>query len=239
MDIFYWRALHFPALLLRLFLAMAFGGMIGMERERRKKAAGFRTYMLVCIGAALTMMLGQYLDYTLCSGILPGIGEAAVKTDVSRFSAQVINGIGFLGAGTILVTKDQAVKGVTTAAALWSSACMGLVIGAGFYECAVIGFALILLCIKLLPPLEGFLLRRSRNINLYVELQSIEDIRPIISFLKADQILIYDIDLDQGNPEAGLYPSAVLSLRQRKPGVHTQLIRELFCSAPIRRIVEL
>lgn len=118
-------------------MALFFGGLIGMERGSRHKAAGFRTYMLVCLGAALTMLLGQYQSEMLDVYWIECANVTGMRTDVTRFSAQVINGIGFLGAGTIIVTGHQAVKGLTTAAALWASACMGLVIGAGYYECVV------------------------------------------------------------------------------------------------------
>lgn len=235
----YLNGFSFHAVLVRLFLAMCFGGMIGIEREQKKKFAGFRTYMLVCIGAALTLLLGQYLTCLIQSGLLGPVSDSSSKTDVTRFGAQVINGIGFLGAGTIIVTKNQEVKGATTAAALWASACMGLVIGAGYYSCAAISFLLIFLCIRILPPMESFLLRRSRNLNLYIEFEALEDVKSIILFLRKNQIAIIDIDLDRGKTEMDQFPSAVLALRQRHRGMHNQMIRELFTSAPIRRIVEL
>ena len=121
------REFSFLSILLRLLLAMLFGGVIGLERGRKRRAAGFRTYMLVCLGAALTMLLSQYL-HRMLNTVWSG---AALTIDVSRISAQVINGIGFLGAGTIIVTGRQQVKGLTTAAGLWASACMGIAIGAG------------------------------------------------------------------------------------------------------------
>lgn len=229
----------FHTVLLRLFLAMCFGGMIGIEREQKKKFAGFRTYMLVCIGAALTLLLGQYLTCLIQSGLLGLIADSSSKTDVTRFSAQVINGIGFLGAGTIIVTKNQEVKGATTAAALWASACMGLVIGAGYYSCAAISFVLIFLCIRILPLIESFLLRRSRNLNLYIEFEALEDVKAILLYLRKNQVAIIDIDLDRGKKETGQFPSAVLALRQKHRGMHSRMIRELFTSAPIRRIVEM
>ena len=146
----YLRELNLASVLLRLLLAMLFGGLIGMERGRKGRAAGFRTYMLVCLGAALTMLLSQYEYVMLETRWAPLAAEMGMRTDVARFGAQVINGIGFLGAGTIIVTGRQEVKGLTTAAGLWASACMGLAIGAGFYECVLLGFLLIFLSIRLL-----------------------------------------------------------------------------------------
>ena len=125
-TIAYLREFHFASVVLRLVLAMLLGGCIGLERERKRRPAGFRTYMLVCLGAALTVLLSLY-EYTLVTGPWSTLAaELGMKTDVSRFGAQVINGIGFLGAGTILVTGRQQVKGLTTAAGLWASACTGL-----------------------------------------------------------------------------------------------------------------
>ena len=102
-----WAYLHefnMASVTLRLVLAMVSGGMIGMERGRKRRAAGFRTYILVCLGAALTMLLSQY-EFTMLSTRWSALAEEiGLRTDISRFGAQVINGIGFLGAGTILVT---------------------------------------------------------------------------------------------------------------------------------------
>ncbi len=114
----YLRELHFASVVVRLALAMLLGGCIGLERGRKRRPAGFRTYMLVCLGAALTVLLSLY-EFTMVTGPWSDIcAEIGIKTDVSRFGAQVINGIGFLGAGTILVTGRQQVKGLTTAAGL-------------------------------------------------------------------------------------------------------------------------
>lgn len=235
----YLKSFNFTSIMLRLVLALVFGGLIGLERKQHHKAAGFRTYMLVCLGSALTMLLGQYQSFMMDSVWASASAEIGVRTDMTRFSAQVINGIGFLGAGTIIVTGNQEVKGLTTAAALWATACMGLVIGAGYYECVLVGFLLILLCLGALSPLETYCVQRSKNMNLYVEFETIDDVRDIIVFLKNNRVQIYDIDLDHGNKELNLYPSAVLALKQQKRGSHTQLIASLFSSAHIRRINEI
>ena len=161
------RQLNFASLLFRLALAMFFGGMIGMERQRKRRPAGFRTYMLVCLGATLAGIVSQYNFIMLSTTFLETAKEVGRTTDVSRIGAKVIGGIGFLGAGTVIVTGRQEVKGLTTAAGLWASACMGLAIGAGFYECVVLAFLLIFLCIRLLPPLENLMVERARNMNLY------------------------------------------------------------------------
>ena len=114
------------SILLRSGLALLFGGILGYDREKKGRPAGFRTYMVVCLGSALAMMTGIYLTNITGSG------------DSGRIAAQVISGIGFLGAGTILVTKQRQVKGLTTAAGLWAAACIGLAMGAGFYSGGII-----------------------------------------------------------------------------------------------------
>ena len=160
------RELNMCSVMLRLTLAMFFGGLIGLERGRKRRPAGFRTYMLVCLGAALTMLLSQYEYHMINTAWSALAEESGVRTDVARFGAQVINGIGFLGAGTIIVTGRQEVKGLTTAAGLWASACMGLAIGAGFYECVVLAFLLIFLSIRFLPYLENFIIENARIMNI-------------------------------------------------------------------------
>ena len=193
------RELNFPSLVLRLLLAMLCGGVIGMEREYRRRPAGFRTYMFVCIGAALAMPLGQY-GAALASGLY---ADKGLQADVSRIAAQVVNGVGFLGAGTILVTEHQQVKGVTTAAGLWASACMGLAIGAGYYECVLMGFIAILLCMKLFARLESRMLEHIRNRNLFVELDAMEHIGSVTSYLRGAGVTIYSVELHAAAESAG------------------------------------
>ena len=181
----YLRQLNIVSMMLRIILALLMGGLIGMERERKRRPAGFRTYMLVALGAALTVILSQYLDYMINNPWAEINASIGVKTDASRFGAQVINGVGFLGAGTIIVTGRQEVKGLTTAAGLWASACMGLAIGAGFYECMIVGFILIFLCMRILPLIENAVMAKARNMNIYVEMDSVENVGAIVSLIKS------------------------------------------------------
>ena len=234
----YLREFHMASVALRLGLALLFGGMIGLERGSRHKAAGFRTYMLVCLGATLTMLLGQYQVYMLETAWAQSVAFAAARTDMTRFSAQVINGIGFLGAGTIIVTGHQAVKGLTTAAALWASACMGLVIGAGYYECVLLCFFLMFVAMRLLDPLETYLVERSRNMNLYIAFASMDDVRTIAACLRENGVHIYEIDLERGKQEEYLYPSGVFSLRLESRQSHTRVIAALFALDQIKLIEE-
>lgn len=223
----YLREFHIESVLLRLVLAMAFGGAIGLERVRKRRPAGFRTYMLVCLGSALAMLLGQYEYYMLETSWAGIAQEINTKTDISRFGAQVINGIGFLGAGTVLVTGRQEVKGLTTAAGLWASACVGLAIGAGFYECVFLAFVLIFFSVRILPYIENYIIANARNISIYVEFQSLDDLGEIIGRIKAQEVMIYDVDIDRGRDENSRFPSAVFSLRLKKGISHARFLAEI------------
>lgn len=221
----YLREFNLLSITLRLVLPMLFGGMIGLERGRKRRAAGFRTYMLVCLGASLSMILGQYHHrlLTVLSGDARLLSEG-IRMDISRIGAQVISGIGFLGAGTIIVTGYQQVKGLTTAAGLWASACMGLAIGAGFYECVVLGVVLIFFCIRVLPTVESLIIEHSRNMNLYIEFRDIEDIGKIIECIKQQDVQIYDVEIDHGKESGARNPSAVFAVRTEKRVPHERIL---------------
>ena len=159
----------------RLVLAMAVGGLIGIERGKQGRAAGMRTHILVCIGAALTVMIGFYARESL------GI----TNSDPLRISAQVISGIGFLGVGTILIKGRFQITGLTTAACVWATATIGLALGAGFYAGALIAFAATFLTVTVLHKLEYKLGKSQRRYGMYVEISSDKHIRAVITYLEA------------------------------------------------------
>ncbi len=227
--------LSFVDVLLRLLAAAVCGGVIGIDRGRKRRAAGFRTHTLVCMGAALTIILSTYLTVMICSKW--NLDYNVYKTDISRFGAQVINGIGFIGAGTIIVTGRQQVKGMTTAAGLWASACMGLAIGAGFLEAALIGCACILLTIIVFSKLESFILSHSRNVNIYVEFEHTDDLSAIIEKIKAQDVRIFDIELTKAKGEA--YPNAIFSLQLPKKKSHTYVMTAIAEVDNVRTIEEI
>lgn len=234
-----WRDLTPQSLLLRLLLAMVIGGVIGMERGQKRRPAGFRTYMLVCLGATLTMILGQYQSRLQDFLDVAYNVQAASKTDVTRLSAQVINGIGFLGAGTIIITGRQEIKGLTTAACLWTSACMGLAIGAGFYECVFIGLILVFLCVRILPGLEGFLMENARNMCIYVEFKTLSNVRDVITFLKERNIHIYAVEIDPGSRDISRNPSGIFSIRLKRKQHHSQILADIAEDCDIRVVDEI
>lgn len=221
------REMTFASVVLRLVLAMFFGGVLGAERQTKRRPAGFRTYMLVCLGATLTMLLGQYEYTKLLTIWADHAAQVGTKIDVSRFGAQVINGIGFLGAGTIMVNGRKEVKGLTTAAGLWASACMGLAIGAGFYECVILGFVMIISVTRLLPRIESAVLERARNMNLYVEFRNLDHMGEIITAIKELDIQIYEVNIQKAREEKSKNPGAVFSLRLGGKQPHTRVISKL------------
>ena len=220
----YLRQLNMASLVFRLGIAMLSGGFLGMERERHRRPAGFRTYMMVCLGAALTTILSQYEFIMITTRWAELSSQIGIKTDVSRFGAQVINGIGFIGAGTVIVTGRQEVKGLTTAAGLWASACMGLAVGAGFYECVAIGFVLSFLSMKFFPILETAAIENSRNMNMYAEFVSVENVSEIIALIKSHGIQIYDVELNRGEKGTLQGPSATFYIRLPKQKPHIEII---------------
>lgn len=170
---------------IRLLLALICGGILGIERGRKKRPAGFRTYMLVCVGATLIMITNQYI-YTQYP-----------NTDPARMGAQVISGIGFLGAGTIIVTGKNRVKGLTTAAGLWASACIGLSIGIGFYSGAIIGCILIYFVMSALHRLDERMTSSAKIMNLYIEVSQMSDVGQFIRFAKEHDIKVRDVELSR------------------------------------------
>ena len=223
----YFRELNFVSVALRLLLSALIGFSLGLERGRKRRPAGCRTYMLVCMGATLTLLLSQY-EYIMVTTKWASIAsEIGLRTDVSRFGAQVINGVGFLGAGTILVTGRREVKGLTTAAGLWASACMGLAIGAGFFECVLLGAILIFISMRILPAVENLIIEQAPFLNIYVEFSSLDDIGCIIGHIKKQDVRILDVEIDHGRADGSGSPSAVFSLRLANRRLHAEMLVSL------------
>jgi len=157
----------------RILLAMIVGGLIGIERGKQGRAAGMRTHILVCLGAALTAMIGFYTNDVL-----------GLSTDPMRISAQVVSGIGFLGVGTILIKGRFQITGLTTAACVWATATIGLALGAGFYEGALLVFLATFLTVTVFHRLEYKLGKHQRRFGMYVEINSDKSIRKMIEHLE-------------------------------------------------------
>ncbi len=201
--------------LLRLALALLCGGILGIERGRKKRPAGFRTYMLVCMSSALVMMTNEYINNVYGTG------------DVARMGAQVINGIGFLGAGTIIFTGHNKVKGLTTAAGLWASACIGLAVGIGYYVGAIIGTGMIFTAMALLHNLDDFVIASSKALNLYIELEKTSDMRMLFKQLKNNNISITELEVKRAGVINDLGPALLVNLRLPKKQSNTEFLDTL------------
>ena len=208
------------AMLIRLAVAALCGGLVGIERGQKRRPAGFRTYMIVCMAASLTMIIGQFLWHKWSPMV-------SVKIDVARFGAQVINGIGFLGAGTIITTGHNRVKGLTTAAGLWTSACIGLAIGSGYYEGAIIGTFAIVLIMVVLHSFDRRMTNSTRTIILYVEFTKMSIIRSLVGFARENNIKVEDVEVEQPNNTMGAKMAAVVTLRLPHKESHLEFVEKV------------
>lgn len=180
--------------ILRIVLAALAGSLVGIERSVKGRAAGLRTHMLVCLGSAITAMIGVYLGQ-----------ELGIPSDATRISAQVMSGVGFLGAGTILLKKGNSrVTGLTTAAGLWATAAIGLAVGYGFYFVAFIAVIIVILTFSIVP-LEYLMTRKSQRIAVYLEINAVDGVQDLIKIL-ADE---FDAEEIQVTPARSNTPNHV------------------------------
>jgi putative Mg2+ transporter-C (MgtC) family protein len=216
-----WAILGDPWLitaLVRLCLAAVLGGVVGFERGRRRRAAGLRTYILVCIGAALVMITNQYI-----------IAESGTG-DPTRLGAQVISGIGFLGVGTIIVDRKQQVRGLTTAAGLWACACMGLAIGTGYYVGAIIAAIFIFFTITILNRFESFIINKSEHMEVCVEFIEDSDLVVFLQALSERRIRLENmenVNPDESTLNGGKGYTVILSLRLPKKSDHATFLQSV------------
>ena len=166
--------------IIRIALSVALGGLIGFERGVRNRPAGFRTHILVCVGACLAMLTNQYVYQ----------GTGGVGVDITRMGAQVISGIGFLGVGTIFMSGRNTVRGLTTAAGLWASGAIGLAAGIGFYPGAIIAGLIVLAVLGLFMVFENYMYRMARGIRLHIEFDSIDSEKTFSEYINSSGIVV-------------------------------------------------
>nr|WP_042396523.1 MULTISPECIES: MgtC/SapB family protein [Clostridium] len=212
----YLEDLNLVSIILRLTMAVIFGGIIGYGRERERRPAGLRTHILVSIGATLAMITNIYM----CK-IYNGY------TDPTRLGAQVISGIGFLGAGTIIVTGKNKVRGLTTAAGLWACACMGLAIGAGFYSGAIIGCLFISAVTVALANIDKKINRNSRNITLYILVNSTTAASRLLQDIQSKNVKISDIEISNNNVSSNDLIGILLGLKISREVCHYDFIESI------------
>lgn len=184
---------------IRIVLSVICGGIIGLERAKSNQAAGMRTHMLVCLGAAMVMLTGQYMFDKYNEG------------DPARMAAQVISGIGFLGAGSIIVEAPSKVKGLTTAAGLWAAACIGLSIGIGYYAGAVIATTAVYLIMTKFRSISHNFTSSDNILALYVEFNSMNIISEFCAVTENYGLHIGDMQLEKNN-ETGFF-GAILHVK--------------------------
>lgn len=212
------------SVLFRLFIAVMCGGVIGIEREHKRRPAGFRTHILICLGASMTTLTSQFLFY-----------DMNLYTDIGRLGAQVVAGIGFIGAGAIIVTKRRQVKGLTTAAGLWTCAIIGLAIGAGYYEAAIIATFIIVVAEIFFVKFEYWVLVNSRNLNIYVEYEDNEHLDNIIRLIKGYRIVIIDLEITKSGNNA----CAIFQLQLPKKISHDKIMTAISTAEGIVSVEEL
>lgn len=226
-DDFLWLSeISIGSILVRLILIIIFSGIIGIERASKRHEAGLRTYILVCVGSAIAMLTNQFIYEMFNTG------------DVSRIAAQVISGIGFLGAGTILITSRNQIKGLTTAAGLWACACMGISIGVGFYSLTIVGFVLIFVVLLLLPNLEKKLTKLSKNIKIHIELQARTDLKELIYLLRENDFKILSIERNTAYANSGLSVYSIDMSKLKNNGFSRQEILKFLNDLPYVCYVE-
>ena len=209
------REVTLLAVVLRIVCAALFGGLLGLEREIKNRAAGLRTYMLVCVGACLVMLTNQY------------IFQVFKASDPVRMGAQVVSGIGFLGAGTIIVTRHRQIKGLTTAAGLWAAAGVGLALGVGFYEAAIAGALAIFIVITLLQRLDNVMHKNTKRVDLYFELAADATLGEFLRGAKEAQLEVSDLHREPGGDLPGTTRCYTATIKVTQRTTHTSIIERV------------
>lgn len=209
------RELTIWSILLRILVSIVLGGIIGLERGMKNRPAGLRTYMLVSLGSCVVMLINQYTAQVFGTG------------DPVRLGAQVISGIGFLGAGTIVVTSHNQIKGLTTAAGLWASACIGLAIGIGLYEVALIAGLCVFLVLTVLHEMDYFLHSRTRMVDAYIELDQTMSLGKFIRNLRDQGLEISNIQREHDTAYGDEVLSFTATIKGQKKTHQAELVRFL------------
>ncbi len=216
------------SVVVRLTLAVICGGVIGIERSQKRRPAGFRTHILICLGAAMTTLTSQYLFLVM-----------HLFTDMGRLGAQVIAGIGFIGAGSIIVTGRRRVKGLTTAAGLWTAAIIGLCCGAGYYEGAVLATVLIMIAELLFSKLEYRIMGSSQDVHLLIQYENGASLNETIRHVHEQDAKILDLDIRQEVSDEKVHAAAAMALQLPRKLRLTDLIQELQAIKGIYAVEEL
>lgn len=210
------RDVTFLSVTVRMSLAVICGGLVGLEREYKRRSAGFRTHILICLGAAMTTMTSQFLGLYM-----------HYFTDMGRLGAQVVAGIGFIGAGTIIVGRGNRVKGLTTAAGLWTAAIIGLTLGLGFYEAALFATMALLLAELVFSKWEYRLMDSAPEINLYLEYSDKHCLETLLKLFREYEVKVLDMEITRSKGSDRYNASVIFSLRLNKKIQPKSLLLEI------------
>jgi putative Mg2+ transporter-C (MgtC) family protein len=213
-------------MILRLAIACLLGGIIGFEREHVHRPAGFRTHILVCVGSALVMVTSEFIYFKYSS---------QVNVDPARLGAQVISGIGFLGAGTI-IKEGVNVKGLTTAASLWAVSCVGIAIGIGFYSGALIATVIIFLTLVVIKKTQGKM-SSQKNIRLFIYTHIKKgEVHELTKLIEEMKVTVKKIDFMSSERDREMVLRFTLDIPNQLPVA--ELIEAVLCQESVRRVYE-
>lgn len=199
------RELSVTSIIVRILTSIILGGAIGLDRGMKNRPAGFRTYMLVSIGSCVVMLINQYVYQVYETG------------DPMRLGAQVISGIGFLGAGTIILTGHNQIKGLTTAAGLWASACIGLAIGIGLYEVGIAASVAVFTVLTMLQRLDFRMRSKTRIVDVYVELEDSVSLGSFLYMAREKNLELSNIQREEDAASACENHNFVVTIRGKSP----------------------
>ncbi|SKA82880.1 putative Mg2+ transporter-C (MgtC) family protein [Clostridium sp. USBA 49] len=214
--------------IIRLILAIIVGGLIGYEREYKNRPAGFRTHILVCIGAAVTSMIQLYAIEETSKMILaqPTLANA-LKADIGRLGAQVITGVGFLGAGTIIHEKGS-VKGLTTAASIWVVACIGLAVGLGYYFLSILSAVSVFIVLVSLKRVEARIFEKAKIIKFEIEYKNRgEMVKKLEEYFKGRNIKVQNIEFEIEEDEETEHQTCLYTILVPRHIKANDIIRDL------------
>lgn len=213
------RTFSLGAIALRLLGALVCGAMVGVDRELRNKRAGLKTHVLVCLGAALCMIVSECII----------LGRQDITTDATRIAANVVTGVGFLCAATLITKRNGSLHGLTTAAGLWTSAVIGLACGSGWVEVGLMASSIVLLVFCVLGRVDAYLTRLSRGFDLYVEVTDYEEVSRVFDVLHEHDVQFGDLEITKSPVGTIIVRLSALTPHMGQKGQLTEEIRSLDC----------
>lgn len=213
---------------IRLLFSLLVGMIIGVDRAMKRRGAGVKTHVLVCLGSALVMLTSEYL-----MRMFPD-----AKADLTRMGAQVISGVGFLGVGTIMITGRNQVRGLTTAACLWVCACVGLAAGAGFVDGAAYVLILIFITLKVFSKIDMIVHERANIFSFYLEFNANKSVAGFMDEMRTMNVRISSFDVTKSKLK-GEGPSAVMTLEVKDKNLKKTLLNDIRMMEHVRYVEEL